>query len=447
MHKKWFILFKLLAVAAYGQTPVTLEWCVRTALENDPGLHAARTESDIASEDVRQALACFLPSLDASGSYKRQSTVPKLDIPAIQLPYGGISFSIFPEGGMTLGLRDTYDFRITLSQPLFTGFRLIYRKKMADATRSVKQMEEVQKRNELIQKVETAYGNVLKAQKLLEIAKSGLYQVAAHLSDVGHFFNQGLIKKDELLKAKVKSTESELAMLQAENGVALASAVLESAIGKKFPPDVRFDAIPLTDTYTADFASAIEKAQLTRPELKAVLSARRAAEAGKSLARGGMFPTVAAFGTLGYGKPGLDFIGKKWMDYWLVGVGAEWNLWSWGKTRSQMSQASLKSAGISEMERQVREAITLEVTQTCLRVDEARKRLSLTVEMETQSDESFRIAENLYKQGQSSHTEFFDAQSDWTRARLAKVQAEIDLMIAQSAWRKAVGESGRAYQP
>jgi outer membrane protein TolC len=318
---------------------------------------------------------------------------------------------------------------------------------MANALEEGKRLEEAQKRNELILKVETAYGMALKAGRILDIAKSGREQVAAHLSDAERFFEQGLVKKDELLRAKVRRTEADLAVLQAENGVALAAVALENAIGEKLAPGSTFEWTPDAAVPDMDLAASLEKARSGRPEVAAVRSARRAAEAGKGLVRGGVFPSIAVFGSLGYGKPGLNFIGKKWMDYWVVGAGAEWNLWSWGKTRSQMHQAELRSAGLSETQRQVEEGVVLEVTQACLRLDEAGERLGLTAEMEIQARESYRIAENLYAQGQSSHTEFFDAQSECTRARLARAQAEIDLMLARANWRKAVGESADAYQP
>jgi len=448
MLRKWLFPILLAATAVRGQSAVTLEWCVRTALSRNPGIRAAETETQSAREDSRQAWAAFLPSFDASGSFRRQSTVPSLEIPQISLPFnGGIPFSIFPPGGMQLGLRDSYDFRMTVSQPLFTGFRLVQRKRMADALEDGKRLEETQKRNDLILKVETAYGMALKAGKVLGIAKSGRDQVAAHLADAERFFEQGLIRKDELLRARVRRTEAELAVLQAENGVALAAAALENAIGDRLAPGSTFEWTPDAAVPETGPGASLEKARARRPEIAAVRSARRAAEAGKGLARGGVFPSIAVFGSLGYGKPGLDFIGKKWMDYWVIGAGAEWNLWSWGKTRSQMHQADLKSTGLLETLRQVEEGIALEVTQACLRMDEARERLGLTAEMEAQARESYRIAENLYAQGQSSHAEFFDAQSEYTRARLARAQAEVDLMLMLANWRKAVGENADPYQP
>jgi outer membrane protein len=445
MRRRWLFPVLIAAAAVRGQNPVTLEWCVKTALGRNPGLRAAETETRSAGEDSKQAWASFLPSIDASGSFKRQSMVPRLEIPPIKLPFnGGIPFSI---GGMELGLRDAADFRMTVSQPLFTGFRLVHRRKMTRALEDGKRMEESQKRNELILKVETAYGLALKAGKILDIAKSGRDQVEAHLSDAERFYEQGLVKKDEWLKAKVRRTEADLAVLQAENGVALATVALENAIGEKLAPGSAFEWTTGAAVPETDLAASLEKARSGRPEIAAIRAAGKAADAGKGLARGGMFPSIAVFGSLGYGKPGINFIGKEWMDYWVVGAGVDWNLWSWGKTRSQMRQAELKSIAVSETQRQVEEGVALEVTQAWLRLDEAQKRLSLTAEMEAQAQESFRVAENLYRQGQSSHTEFFDAQSENTRARLTRAQAEIDLMLARANWRKAVGASADAYQP
>jgi len=44
-----------------------LDGLVRLALENNPGLKAAKAEVESAREDARQARLSFLPSFDASG--------------------------------------------------------------------------------------------------------------------------------------------------------------------------------------------------------------------------------------------------------------------------------------------------------------------------------------------------------------------------------------------
>ncbi|HEX9934040.1 MAG TPA: TolC family protein [bacterium] len=445
MHKWIGILFFVLTAAAV-HAQATLDGMVRSALENNPGLKAAKADVELLREDARQAKLSFLPSFDASGSFRHQSFVPKIDLSVFSLPYGGGTPAPFPQGGISLGLRDTYDVRMTVSQPLFTGFRLIQRKKMADAAYSSKRSEWEQKRNELIHRVESAYYALRKAKKLVALAQTAREQVLAHLRDVERFFEQGLVQKDEILKVRVKTTEAELALLTAKNAEEMARAALESAIGSPIvDPTDNFEELRAEPVAVPETEASIQTALLKRPEIRAAQYARAAAKSGKGLVRGGYFPSIAAFGTRGYGKPGLNLIGTDWMDYWLVGAGFEWNLFEWGKTRSQEVQAGLRERNLAEMENQLRDAVVLETRQACLKLAEASERLNLAVQMEDQARESFRVAENLYKQGQSSHTAFFDAQSDWTRAGLARAQAEIDVHMTQSAWRKAVGTSASLY--
>ena len=437
----FIILFLLLSIPVWAQ--LTVSECVKEALVNNPTLKVTESETKIATEDVHQARSSFLPSLDFSGSYRRQSIVPELDMSSIKIPIGGQEISPFSGGAIQLGTLDNYDFRLILSQPIFTGFRLSNRWKAAKSIATSKSEDLMKNRSDLIYKVENAYANVLKAQQFLQIAQSSKQQVQAHLKDVENFVNQGMATRDELLKVQVKLSEAELTIIQAENAIKMAKVALENLTGQKLPSDATFAPMEIYESVSTEIPFSIQKAYAERAELRSLNYAKEAGQSSIKIARGGMFPSLAAFGTLGYGKPGLDFVQKKWMDYWLVGVNAEWNLWSWGKTKSQVQQARLKANTITETENQVRDAIELDVTQACLLLEETSKRLQLTTVMEDQAAESFRVTENSYKQGLATHTDFFDTQSELTRAQLQKAQAEIDAALAKANWHRAVGTNAK----
>lgn len=134
------------------------------------------------------------------------------------------------------------------------------------------------------------------------------------------------------------------------------------------------------------------------------------------------------------------------MDYWLVGVGAEWNLWNGGRTASRIEQAELRRQGLAESERQLREAIALDVKQAHLRLSEAGKRLEVAGRMAEQARASFSVTEKQFQQGQASNTDYFDAQSELTRALLQQSGAEIESALARANWRRAVGLGEKEYQ-
>ncbi|MCI0515682.1 TolC family protein [candidate division KSB1 bacterium] len=441
---KIFLILIFLFWGTSLSAQMNLAECVKIALRHNPGLKISETETQLAREDVTQARSAFLPALNFSGAYRRQSEVPALQIPPISTPFGQ-TISLFPAGGMQLGSLDNFDFKLTLTQPVFARFQLSNRWQATRAIAASKNQELERTRAELIYKVEAAYANVLKAMKFLEIAQSARHQVQAHLRDVENFVAQGLAKKEEALKVQVKLSETELAQMQAENAVQIARLALENIMGQKIAENMQFTTFVSVEDDIPPHAAAVQAALEKRPEIKALEFVQTANTAIKKAARGCYLPALAAFGSLGYGKPGLNFIKSEWMDYWLVGIGAEWNLWNWGQTHSQVQQAQLRLNALAENERQLRDAITLDVTQAELHRTETGKRRQLTQVMAYQAQESFRITENSYRQGQATHTEFFDAQSELTRAQLQQAQAEIDAVLAQLNWRRAVGNNAKYY--
>ncbi len=424
----------------------TVSECIRIALTNNPSLRMAESDVQFARENVKQARASEFISFDFSGSYRRQSTVPEMQFPAISLPFGTQPVSLFPGGKIKLGVLDSYDFRINASQPIFAGFRLSNQRRAAEAGVDGIVQEMRQKRSELVYKVQVAYANVLKAQKFIQIANTTRDQVQTHLRDVENYVEQGMARKDELLRVKVKLSEAELTVLQAQNAFDLAFAALESLLGEKLPANSTFEETKAAGMSSLDIETSYQQALAHRAEVQSIRYTKEAAMIGKKIAKGSWLPSLAVFGSYGYGKPGLNFIKNEWMNYWIVGAGVEWNLWNWGKSRSQVQQAELKSKNMTEAERQLQLAIRLDVTQACLQIDEAAKRFKMTTELEQQAAETYQMVENSYKQGQVTNSEYLDAQLDLTRAQLQKAQAEIDYALAEANWLRSVGKNLEALE-
>ncbi|NOY60998.1 MAG: TolC family protein [Calditrichaeota bacterium] len=442
MFRKYYIILLslLLATPIFAQEQINLSRCIEIALKNNPALKIKATDLRVAGEEVKQAGKDLLPSLGFSGSYRRQSAIPEVQFPAITSPFGGAPISLFPSDGLQLGSLDTYDFKFTVQQPLFTGFRLKNRKFAADAQKVSKQHDFRKAKSELIFNVEKSYAGVLKAQKVLEIAKTGKEQVNAHLQDVQNYVAQGMARKAELLAVRVKAAEAELAVVRAENGVRLAVAALENILGSDLKNDINFVDVDLPISQETEIETSVQRALDNREEIKSLNFSLQAANTAIKIVKGGRLPAMSAFASYGYGRPGLNFVKNEWMDYWIVGVGMNWELWNWGKTGSKIEQAKLISTSVTDALQQAKLAIKFQVTQACLSVQEAKKRIQLSEDIEKQAEESFRVTENSYRQGQATNTEYLDAQLELTRARLRKADAEIDYFISFANWKRAVGE-------
>ena len=417
---------------------LSLKQCFELALANNPSLEIARIDALLAIEGGKQAGKEMLPTVNFSGTYRRQSELPEIEIPPIETPFGQ-SITVFPGGGMTLGSLDTYDFKITLSQPVFTGFRLSNRQKSALALADNKQFDYEHKKNELLYHVEAAYRNVQKMIKILEITQTGKKQVERHLKDVQNFYDQGLARKDDVLKVDVKLKEAELAVLQAQNAIDLARTYLENLIGKPVLWDVILESVEIPHPEEVNNDESLSRAYSQRLELKSLQSLKTAVGYMGKITKGEYLPSIAVYASYAYGKPGLNFVQDEWMKYWVAGVGMEWNLWDWGKTGSKTQQAKLKVRSVEENITGVKQAIKLDINQACLQVNEVIKRMELTGKIVVQAEETFRIVQNNYKNGLASNSDFIDSQFDLTRVKLQHAQAEIDYLISLANLKRADG--------
>jgi len=431
-----FVSILLFPVLIWSQQGIlTLEQCIQFALKKNPEIQMQRADQEAAQHKVRELNAKLLPKFDVSTSYRHQSMVPEIDMGSkMSLP---IPITIDP---VQIGAFDHYEAKVAFSQPLYTGSRLRNAVRISQAQGEAAMAQSLQTESNVILKVKSAYMNLLRAQKVLAIAETAREQMSVHLRDVDNFVLQGFARKNELLKAQVKLSETELAVVQAKNAVLLTLAVLENVTGFDFEDDLQVETLEIGDIEVPDLQESIAKATSQRSELQVIHHNLEAAKRGISIAKGERYPSVAAFGSFAYGKPGLDYIKNEWMDYWIVGVGAEWNLWNWGETRSKIQQAHLTTSKLENLKEQLQSAIELEVTQVCLKIREAANRIDVTRQLVDQAQETFRVTENSYKQGQVSNTEYLDAQMDFTRARIECAQAEIDYNLAKAYWEKSVGD-------
>ncbi len=119
-----------------------------------------------------------------------------------------------------------------------------------------------------------------------------------------------------------------------------ASAVLAVADGVALPtPDVAADSLRARPEY-AQFA-----------ESQAAVSARRDAVRAQG------WPRLSAFGRGGYGRPGLNLLGRSFDTYWTAGVQLEWSPFTWGRTERDAEVQQLQARALATEEAAFTEAL------------------------------------------------------------------------------------------
>jgi len=430
--------------AAQEKRRLGLDEAVRLALETSHALHASEMRREAAAAKARETDAARLPSLRFGGGYTRLSEVPPFEVSLPFPPLLGLpsKFVVSPN------YYNAFALRLSLQQPLFTGFRLQSAAAMSRELERAATDETAGDRAELVYGVTAAYWNLVKALELRTVAGENLTLLRAHLRDVENFRDQGLLTMNDVLRVRTQLAGAELMDLEAQNAVQVTTVGLNSLTGQ--PLDAGLEpttpveaAAPESAALEAsDLRSLIQRAKEKRPELRAQGARVRASEAGVTAAKSGWLPQAFITGNYYHLRPNPRVMPARDEFYgtWDLGVTVSFDVWNWGQTRQQVSQAEAQRAqahdGLSLMEDQV----VLDVTQAFLGLQQARQRIAAAESAVRQAEENLRVTTDRFQEGVALSRDVLDAEVLLVQAKMSRAQALADRALAAARLRKSSGE-------
>jgi len=425
---------------------VTLEECVELGLKTSKALHASEARVEASAARFEEVNASRLPSLKLSGGYARLSEVPPFEV---RLPFPP-GFPVPSTFVVSPNYFDNYSVRMGLQQPLFTGFRLQSSAAMARLGTQVAVEDLAGDRNQVVFAVKNAYWNLFKAGEFKKVVDENTAQLEAHLADLRNFFEQGLLTRNEVLKAEVQLSNMKLARFDAANSVEMAAVWLNNLIGA--PLDDPIEPAVTTGELEAgarkmseewsDLDGLVDKALGGRPELRAMGLRVKAGEAGVTLAKSGWYPQVALTGNYYNLKPNPRLMPAKdkFTSTWDIGISVSMDLWNWNATLRQTQQAKAQLAQILDGLGQLKDAAAVEVRQNWLALKSAREKIGVAGDAVAQADENLRVTNERFKEGVALNSDVLDAETALLQAKTGRTQALVDHELAKARLAKAVGE-------
>ncbi|HVP91214.1 MAG TPA: TolC family protein [Terriglobales bacterium] len=439
------LILLILPLAALAQKrPLSLDEAIAAGLDASPWLHASRMKAAASAAKTREAAAGRLPTLRLGGGYTRLSQVPPFEV----------SLPIFPQPVVvSRNYFNNWNLRLSLQQPVFTGFRLEAASASARELERASSLDLEKDRSEFIFAVKGAYWGLARARDAAAVIEENIRQVGEHLKDVRAFFEQGLLTKNEVLRAELQLSNTELMAIDARNAVEVARTSLNSLIGLPVATELELttsaeslaSSLPEAGVAVPDAAAAqslIDAALANRPEIRAAGFRIKASEAGVKAARAGWYPQVALAANYYYLRPNSRLMPAQDRFYgtWDVGVAVSLDLWNWGLTKSQTEQARSQLAQARDGRKLLEDQAVLEVTQSRLALAQARDKLKVSGQAVAQADENLRLVRDRFRQGVALNADVLDAGVFLLQARLARTQAATDLVLAQARLEKALGQ-------
>ncbi len=424
------------SVLAQSRLPLTVEKAIQLGLENSKVLHSSQMRVEYADAKAGEINSSRLPSLKFSGGYTRLSDVPPFNIG----PFPGLLATPISVSSAVL---NNYNMKLSLTQPLFTGFRMDALSRAADYSAEAQNFDYSKDRSDLVYNIKVAYWSLYKAKQIKGVLDENVEQVKAHLKDVQNMMAQGMTTNNDVLKLQVQLSDVQLKQIDANNGLRLAMIALNNTIGIPLSTeiDLESNAVHQPKDYK-DLNKLITRAMENRPELKAMDSRVKAGEAGVTAAKAGWFPQIYLAGNYYYSRPNQRMFPTQdiFKDTWDVTIGVSLDIWNWGTTVHQTDQAQAQLAQAKDALGQIQDGITLDLTQAYLNLEQAQERISVADQGVKQAEENNRVTSKRFNVGLASTSDMIDAEVAQLQAKTNYTNALVDYELAQARIAKSIGE-------
>jgi outer membrane protein len=425
----------MFTIAAAQETlQLSVDDAVRLSFDKSKALHASLMKSQIADAKAGEATTMMLPSVKLNGGYTRLSNIPAAQV---SLPFLSAPVTLSPS------IVDNYSARLSVQQPIFTGYRIRGNADIADFTAQATQKEYDRDKRDLALGVKSTYWNLKKALEVQRVVDENVEQVKAHLKDVQSYLKQGLTTNNEVLKVQVQLSDVQLRQIDARNNVQLATISLNNVIG--LPLDTRIqlttDLVHAHRVFEA-LPELIRIAQSRRPELHSMQYRVQAGDAAVSIAQSGWWPQVYLVGNYVSARPNQRIFPSQdvFKDTWDVGVAVSLDIWNWGATLRQTDQAKAQLEQARDGLGQLQDAITLEVTRDFLNLHRGEERILVAEQGVKQAEENYRVTSGKFKQGLALNSDLLDAEVALLQAKMNYTQAVADYELAEASLQRSVGE-------
>lgn len=435
MRKTVFILTALFPLVGFsqGKRSMSIGEAIQIGLENSRTLHIASMKVLAADARSSEANAARLPSLKLQASYTRLS---EIDPFAVQVPFYPLPITISPV------VLNNYSTRLSLQQPLFTGFKLEKSAAAAGYSAEAASYDLSRDKTDLVFNIKTGYWNLYKAKEVKRVVDENVELVNAHLTDVKNMMAQGLATKNDVLKVQVQLSSSQLAQIDASNSVTIAMMTLNNLLGLPIETEIDLtSAIQPQSIENQPSAGIAQEAMKTRADLKAAEMRVQANEASVTAAKGSWYPQVSVYGNYYYSRPNPRILPTKdeFKNTWDVGVNLSVDIWNWNTTKHQVDQGEAVLAQSREATEQLKDAITLEVSQANLALLQSKEKIKVAEKGVEQADENYRITKNKFRSGTATNTDLLDAEVALLQAKVNYTTSLVDHELAQARMLRALG--------
>ena len=424
------------ALSAQGQMALSLDECVRIALNENPTIKVKDMEITRVDYSRKEAIGALLPSVSATGQYTRNLSLQTMYMDTEQ---GTMAIKMGSDNNHAGGF--------SASIPLF----------VPQLWRSIKLSE-----NQILQNVEAARANKLSLVNQVEKAYYALmlaidskrvieenHATAKLNADIYQKkYELGAASEYDVLRANVAVTNLEPSILEAENSINALMLQLKVLMGM----DVRSDIAPsqqlsdfratmyeraMNNTVGADTALAsntsLKTLDLQTDYLKKALDVQKAS----------WYPTVTGSASLMWHSMsnGSPLSGFRWSRASSVGLNIAFPIFQGGQRYYKQKEAEIAIDEMKWQRENLQRSLQMQVETQNDAIAKSLKQIESNDAGVRQAEKANQIAQESFKIGATTFIQMRDTEDALMAARLAYYQAIYNYLVAESDLEYVLGNT------
>ena len=431
MKHKMFVKLNVLALSLLLATPslqsiaqnarkITLNEAVQLSITNSKQLKVSNAKVDEAIANSHDAWNNHLPDVKISGSYMRLNN-PNVDL---KIKTGGSSTDTTKQTSTSsIKVNEIAYGMVNASLPLFSGLRIKYGAEAAKYLEKAAKLDADNDKEGVIMNMVLAYGNLYTAGRTVELIKENLAQQQHRVADFTNLEKNGLLARNDLLKAELQQSNIELSLLDAQNDLKTTYVSMDLMMG--LPEDT--EIIPDTAGFhiQTDIGSVVQWEQTAlenRKDISSLSFREKAATTNIKATKGDYYPGVALTG--GYiaaDIPNLFTV----TNAFNIGLGLQYNLGSLWKTGAKVAAANARLHEVQYNEGMLTDQVRLDINKAYRDYLLTLKKIDVYAKAVEQANENYRITKNKQENSLATTTDLLEAD-------VAQLQAQINHTLAQA---------------
>ncbi|MCW3090078.1 MAG: TolC family protein [Ferruginibacter sp.] len=414
-------------VPAQETKKITLKEAIDLSISNSHLLKNNKAKIDEATAAVREANERRLPDVSVSGSYLYLPVKPNINLKTDSAGKGSGGASV---SQAMYGIAN-------VSLPIYTGGKLKYGIESAKYLEQAARLDGDENKEAIIFNTINAFSNLYKAGATVNLVRENLEQSNQRVKDFANLEKNGLLARNDLLKVELQSSNIELALLDAESNLKLASVNMALMLGLPEQTILVPDSASLQPATSVKRIEEYEQlALMEREDVGALEFRKKAAAVGIKSANADNLPSLAL--TAGYVAANIpDFLTIT--NAVNIGVGVKYNISSLWKTKSKVTQAEARVQQITANQQMLNDNIRLQVNQAYQAYLLSQKKISVYQKAIEQATENYRITKNKYDNALATTTDLLDADVAQLQTKLNLTNAVADAVVAYNKLLQTAG--------